>query len=60
MPEIKKIPIDRIFISGDNPRRGFDEEGLKELGESIKMHGLLQPIMVAVKIFFNIIWFSTE
>lgn len=46
MPEIKKIPINRIIITGDNPRREFDEERLRELGESIRTHGLLQPIMV--------------
>ena len=49
MPEIKKIPINRIIITGDNPRREFDEEKLRELGESIRTHGLLQPIMVRPK-----------
>lgn len=28
-------------------RKGFEEEGLRELAESIKVHGLLQPIVVA-------------
>lgn len=49
MTEIKKIPIDRIIITGDNPRREFDEEKLRDLGESIRTHGLLQPIMVRPK-----------
>ena len=49
MPEIKKIPIERIVITGDNPRREFDEEKLRELGESIRTYGLLQPIMVRPK-----------
>lgn len=49
MSEIQKIPIDRIILTGDNPRREFDEERLKELGESIKTHGLLQPIIVRPK-----------
>ena len=49
MSEIKKIPIERIFISPDNPRREFDEQALKELADSIKTYGLLQPIMVRPK-----------
>jgi len=49
MPEIRKIPIDCIVIRGDNPRREFDEEALRELAESIKRHGLLQPIIVRPK-----------
>jgi len=49
MPEIKKIPMRHIFIPKDNPRREFDKEALKELAESIKTHGLLQPIMVRPK-----------
>jgi ParB family chromosome partitioning protein len=46
MAENKKIPIERIIVTGDNPRREFDEEGIKNLAESIKTYGLLQPIMV--------------
>jgi len=49
MSEIKKIPINRIFISSDNPRREFDVQALKELADSIRTHGLLQPIMVRPK-----------
>jgi len=41
-----KIPIERIIVSKDNPRQNFDEEGLRRLGESIKTHGQLQPIIV--------------
>lgn len=49
MPETRKIPISRVIVSGDNPRRSFDEKQLKELGESIRTHGLLQPIIVRPK-----------
>jgi ParB/RepB/Spo0J family partition protein len=49
MSEIKKIPISRVIVSGDNPRRSFDEKQLMELGDSIKTHGLLQPIIVRPK-----------
>ena len=44
-----KIPIDKILVSKDNPRQSFDEEGLRRLGESIKSHGQLQPIVVRKK-----------
>jgi len=40
------VPVDKIFVSGNNPRSTFDEESLKSLAESIKVHGLLQPILV--------------
>lgn len=41
-----KIPIEKIFVSKDNPRQGFDEDGLRRLGESIKEHGQLQSVIV--------------
>jgi len=44
-----KVPIDKIVVSKDNPRQNFDEEGLRRLGESIKEHGQLQPIIVRSK-----------
>jgi ParB family chromosome partitioning protein len=49
MDEIKSIPIKNIVITGDNPRQRFDEESLRALGESIKTHGLLQPVIVRPK-----------
>lgn len=44
--EIKDIMLEDIFPNPDQPRRDFDEEKLLELAESIKEHGLLQPILV--------------
>jgi len=43
---IKEIMIVDIFPNPDQPRRDFDEEKLSELADSIKLHGLLQPILV--------------
>lgn len=40
-----KIKIKDI-VTGENPREHFDVEKLRELGESIKAQGLLQPIIV--------------
>ena len=45
MKPIKDIPISQI-IPGKNDRTIFDESGLRELAESIKEHGLIQPIAV--------------
>lgn len=47
--KIQELPIDMINVSKDNPRQTFDEDGLRSLGESIKTHGQLQPIIVRPK-----------
>ncbi len=44
--EILEIDIDDIRKNPFQPRRHFDEASLKELAESIKTHGLLQPVVV--------------
>ena len=46
---ISEIDIDNIKPNPFQPRKKFDEEKLKELSESIKEHGLLQPIVVIKK-----------
>jgi ParB family chromosome partitioning protein len=40
------LAIDTVHESTTNPRRTFDEAKLCELAESIKQHGLIQPITV--------------
>jgi len=40
------LAIDTIHESTTNPRRTFDEGKLKELAESMKHNGLIQPITV--------------
>jgi ParB family chromosome partitioning protein len=40
------IPLERIRESKTNPRRTFDEPKLVELAANIKLHGVLQPILV--------------
>jgi len=44
--DIKKIPISEIRSNPYQPRKRFDEEKLQELSDSIKEHGLFQPIIV--------------
>lgn len=43
---IATIPIEQIERNRDQPRTEFSEDALRELSESIKMHGLIQPITV--------------
>lgn len=43
---IYSIPLDEIEDNPYQPRKEFDEESLKELAESIKIHGVIQPIVV--------------
>ena len=43
---IQTLRISQIEPKADQPRKHFDEEALFELSDSIKRHGLLQPIIV--------------
>ncbi len=40
------LPIMKVEPKADQPRTIFDEEALTELSESIKQHGIIQPITV--------------
>lgn len=40
------IPLDQIILPPNQPRRYFDSEALRQLTESIKQHGILQPLLV--------------
>ncbi|GAB6168751.1 nucleoid occlusion protein [Clostridium carnis] len=44
--EITNINVDRIFPNTYQPRKFFNEEALMELSQSIKEHGIIQPITV--------------
>ena len=44
--DIKKIPIKDIRPNPYQPRKRFDQDKLQELSDSIKEHGLFQPIIV--------------
>ncbi len=43
------ININKIEPNPNQPRKKFDEDALGELAESIKIHGLIQPILVQKK-----------
>jgi ParB family chromosome partitioning protein len=42
----REVPIDRVRRSELNPRKNFAEKELKELAESIRERGLVQPLIV--------------
>lgn len=43
---VLEIPLSNIKVNPYQPRKHFDEKALQELSESIKQHGLLQPVVV--------------
>jgi ParB family chromosome partitioning protein len=42
----RKVPIEYLKPNPRNPRRAFSESELAELADSIKQHGVIQPIAV--------------
>jgi len=42
---IQTIDIDKIHPNPDQPRKNFDKESIEELSNSIKAHGIIQPII---------------
>ena len=46
---VRYIPLERIVPNPHQPRRDFDPEGLKELTDSIRQYGILQPATVRTR-----------
>jgi ParB family chromosome partitioning protein len=44
--EFQVLPIDQIVESSTNPRRRFSEQGLQELVDSVRKHGVLSPLLL--------------
>ena len=44
--ELREIPTELISPNPHQPRRSFDEESIIALSESIKLQGILQPVLV--------------
>lgn len=44
--DVEKIDITKVYPNPNQPRKTFDKESLNELTESIRIHGLIQPIIV--------------
>jgi len=43
---VQDLPLDKVFPGPYQPRRVFSDEGIEELVETIRHHGLIQPIVV--------------
>ena len=46
MVSTSTLNINEIIPNKDQPRKTFDEEALQELADSIRQHGVLQPLLV--------------
>lgn len=46
--EVVSVPLEAVTPSPDQPRKSFDEVSLNELAESIKQHGILQPLILVM------------
>ena len=44
--KLKELNIEDIIADPEQPRRHFDDKALNDLANSIKIHGVLQPIVV--------------
>lgn len=44
---VLEVPLDLISANPHQPRKGFDEEKLRELAASIKEHGIIQPLVLS-------------
>lgn len=47
--EVKNIPVNEIVPSPYQPRTIFDDERIDELCQTIKTHGVIQPIVVRIR-----------
>ena len=45
-PQVVNLPIEDILPNRFQPRLNFEDDGLKELADSIKEHGIIQPLVV--------------
>ena len=43
---VTEIDINKLYPNLNQPRKHFDEEALQELASSIKLHGIIQPLVV--------------
>jgi len=43
---ISELQIEALMPNPNQPRRSFDEEKLQELADSIRVHGVIQPVIV--------------
>lgn len=46
MLEITQIPLSKLHPSARQPRKNFDQKSIEALADSIRIHGILQPLVV--------------
>lgn len=46
MNSTSTLPINEIIPNKEQPRKTFDQQALEELADSIRQHGVLQPLLV--------------
>lgn len=44
--QLMRLPLDQVIPNPDQPRTDFSEEALTELAESLRRHGVIQPVAV--------------
>ena len=44
--DVEKIDLAKVYPNPNQPRKTVDKESLNELAESIRIHGLIQPVIV--------------
>jgi len=44
--KIHEVPTSEIMPNPDQPRKHFDQDALEELAQSVKNHGIVQPLVV--------------
>ena len=47
--QVKSLKLNEVEPNRNQPRKTFNQESLEELAESIKMYGIIQPIVVTEK-----------
>lgn len=51
LKETNEIDINKVEPNENQPRKEFNEDALQELADSIKQHGLIEPIIVQISTF---------
>jgi len=49
-PELARLPVDQIHPNAKQPRKRFDDEAVSGLAESIRAQGLIQPVVVRLRL----------
>jgi ParB family chromosome partitioning protein len=47
--EVKNLPVDEIVPSPYQPRTVFDDDRIDELMQTIRTHGIIQPVIVRIR-----------